>query len=389
MKKAIVILAAALLLAACADAPGDVVSRSEGSERSDSAEYTESAEVSEPAPGGEQVTERISPSELKAADAAAAERIKGRKYDNLKFADTFSVNAADAPELGVYAAAKRTDLSDNAEAVARAYFGEGLDASKLVRSSQPDDPVKAVCEQDGVKLIVSDSSLFIQDLSAENAGRVYSNDDRAEQVYEVTDAFADSPLAFESGEDTVKSLADMNAGFIDGLAALGYEYRPFAAASLTSEARGTKNTVVMTYSSCFKGIPVFNLAYNTKNGEAPDFRYSLVESNAAVFDAPGRLCSLLLTSTYEETEKLSAAESIISPDYAVEAASRELAEYLDLTARRLDLTYLPVFPEGAPEGDNSRVTMTPCWLLSFDLQPLREHYALIDAQTGRVTYFQP
>ena len=75
--------------------------------------------------------------------------------------------------------------------------------------------------------------------------------------------------------------------------------------------------------------------------------------------------------------------------YAVEAASRELAEYLDLTARRLDLTYLPVFPEDAPEGDNSRVTMTPCWLLSFDLQPLREHYALIDAQTGRVTYFQP
>ena len=389
MKKAIVILAAALLLAACADAPGDVVSRSEGSERSDSAERTKSAEVSEPAPGGEQVTERISPSELKAGDAAAAERIKGRKYDNLKFAETFSVNGADAPELGVYEAAKRTDIPENAEAIIRAYFGAGTDTSKIVRSSQPEDPVTAVFEQDGVKLTIAPNAVFIQDLSAQHPGRTYSSEDKAEQVYEVTDAFADSTLAFETGEDRVGSLADMNAGFLNALAGLGYEYHPFAAASLTNDAQGTRNTVVMTYSSCFKSLPVFNLVYAVKNGGESDLAYSLTESNAAVFDAPGKLCSLLFTSTYQETSKVSALDSIISPDFAVETASRELAEYLELTALRLDLVWLPEIPEDAPANDNSRVTVKPCWLLLFGLQPLREHYALIDAQIGKVTYYEP
>ena len=44
-------------------------------------------------------------------------------------------------------------------------------------------------------------------------------------------------------------------------------------------------------------------------------------------------------------------------------------------------------PEGAK--DNSKVTFYPYWQLAFGLQPLAEHYALINAVDGRVIYNEP
>lgn len=386
MKKQLAVIMAALMLAACAETPENVMSSSGSRSEGSGSASQESSEVQEPA------AETVAAASLKASDQDAAERIKQMSFDNLKFADTFTVNAADSPELGVFRAEKMTSFRQDADKLAAAFFGS-FDSSKAVSSAQPDGTETVTCEQGDYRMILLDSSLCIQCIPLEEKHRSFSNEDDIVQEFEVTDAFAGGKLPFDEGEGQVSALEKLNAGFFAGLAKAGYDYRPFTVSSMTNQYRGggQEHTVVMIYNAYFRSLPVFNLVYNSIHGEKLELNYSLAETNSVVFDSPERMDMMILAAPYAETEMTEKIDTVISPEHAVELASSELAEYLELTALRLDLVYVPEFEGTGSEldHDNRRVTLRPCWQLAFGLQPMNEHYALIDARTGKVIYYEP
>lgn len=385
MKKLTAILSAVLMLTACAETPKDLKSSGQEKESSPRAESTSAAESITPS---EDVPENISPAQLKAADNEAAARIKSRSYDNIKFAETFTVNAAEAPELGVYEAEKKPVFEQDAEKIIAAYFGDGFDRSKIQKNGDSNNPEIAAYEQNGLRIMITPTSFCIQN-TAMQKHRTFSSGDELVQQYEVTPAFSDEKLTFGNAEAEVGKLADMNKSFFDKLAACGYDYRPFTVTALNSPSGDSPEpTVVMLYNEYFKGIPVFNMCYTPDSGETPDFNYSLIGCNDVVFAGRDSIDSILVNVPYGEVRQTSKPDSILSPDKAVELVSKALAEYLDLTALRLDLVYVPILPDGAAE-DNSKAALTPYWLLSFGLKPFCEQYALVNAQTGQVTYFEP
>ena len=373
-KRIMPLLCAAIMLAACAETPENVRSSADAS-----SQETVSGTVSESVPA-----DSISENSLNS--------IISKEYDNIRFADTFTVNAGDAQELGIYEAERRTDLNTCADEIFEAFFGADYDKTKTVSTEietpNGKDPDVSF-EHGGTELHIGSRYLYFIDRSESGKNLSFSNSDKLGALFEVTDAFKEERLKLAEGEASVGELADKLSGFVEKLDTAGAgEFRPFTVASLTDENTGrTLPTTLLTYRKYFKGLPIFNCAYNADIDETSALSYMLVESDSVSFVSPDRFFSGGFSSPYSEVRKVEAIDSIITPGQAVDAAGRELAEYLDLTALRLDLVYVPVIPEGA--SDNSRVTFYPYWQLAFGLQPLAEHYALINAVSGEVIYYEP
>lgn len=374
-RNAIFLLCAALMLTACAETPDSVKIRAESSQ-------------------AESLTS-VSSALESAADSVsedAAETIKNTKYDNIKFADTFTVNAGEADDLGIYEAERRTDLTAYADGIFEAFFGADYDKAKTV-SKEFDTPngkePDLSFEQGGTELHVGSRYLYFTNRNEAQKGLTFSNDDKLAVLFESGDAFKDERITLAEGEASVGELAGKLEGFIEKLRTAGVgDFRLFTVASLTNENSGrTLPTTLLTYRKYFKGLPIFNFAYTAGIDKTDALDYMLIESDAVSFASPDSIFSFGFSSSYSETKQIASADNIITPEQAVETASRELAQYLDLTALRLDLVYVPIVQEGAK--DNSKVTFYPYWQLAFGLQPLAEHYALINAVDGRVIYNKP
>ncbi|MBR6101322.1 MAG: hypothetical protein IKP95_02745 [Ruminococcus sp.] len=361
LRKSIALLCAAALLASCADVPEDVKT-SAGSSPADST--------------------AASAAEAPAGDSTAESSAFG-EYDNIKFAPTFAVCPGQPEDIGIYEAQRRTDLTEHSEEIFKAFFGEDFDSAGTVKTE-----TDVSFAHDGIELHVVPNYIYFTDRNEAGKNLTYTNDDTLEALCEVTDSFMDERLALAEGEATVGELSSRLEGFVAGLKEAGLgEYRPFTLSSLTNAKQGRSlPTTLLTYRKYFKGLPVFNLNYCSRTGEAPELSYKLIESDSVSFVSADRFFSGGFSSEYTEVRRVGEADSILTPEQAVETASRELAAYLDLTALRLDLVYVPVIPEGA--ADNSEVTLTPYWQLAFGLQPLSEHYALINALTGKVIYYE-
>jgi len=324
-----------------------------------------------------------------AAAKNAAEKIRTTKYDNIKFADTFTVDIGNADALGVYEAERSTGLISHADDIFAAYFGDRFDSAKVQsRDTQTGSGTvqELSYEYEGEELHITPQNIYYTNKSQADKNLYFSNDDKLGALYEVTDSFKSQRVKLAEGEATVGELANKLNGFIEKLGNLSAgEFRPFTLASLSNENAGRNYpTTLLTYRKYFKGLPIFNFAYNPQNSESLDLSYLLIESDFTSFASPDSIYSFGFSSPYKEVKKVSAAEKILTPESAVKTASRELAPYIEVTALRLNLVYVPTVQQGAK--DNSKVTFSPYWLLSFDLKPLAEHYALIDAISGKVIY---
>ncbi|MBR3666127.1 MAG: hypothetical protein IKN66_03080 [Ruminococcus sp.] len=375
LRKTIAMLCAGVMLAACAETPDNVKSGAENSRAESLTSVSSALESAAVSISGD-----------------AAETIKNTKYDNIKFADTFTVNAGEADDLGIYEAERRTDLSAYADGIFEAYFGADYDKAKTV-SKEYDTPggkePDLSFEQGGTELHVGSRYLYFTNRNEAKKNLTYSSGDKLAALFEAGDAFKDERITLAEGNASVGELAGKLEGFIEKLRTAGAgDFRLFTVASLTNENTGrTLPTTLLTYRKYFRGLPIFNFAYSADIDETDALNYMLIESDAVSFASPDSIFSGGFSSSYNETKKVASADSIITPEMAVETASRELAQYLDLTALRLDLVYVPIVAEGAK--DNSKVTFYPYWQLAFGLQPLAEHYALINAVSGEVVYYEP
>ena len=372
-KRILTLLCAAVMMTGCADVPEEVKSSAE--------RETSSASIAE---------NSAAPAESKSENAA--DKITSAEYDNIKFADTFTVNCGDPDGLGVYEAGRLTDLTAHAEEIFPAFFGSDYDSAKVTAAETDTAKGKETdisFEHGGTELHINGRYLYFVNRNEAGKNLCFTNSDKLEALFEVTDQTKGERITLAGGEASVGELAGKFEGFLEKLNAAGIgEFRPFTAASLTNKDQGrTLPTTLLTYRKYFKGLPIFNFVFVPQNSESPELSYLLIESDAVSFASPDSIFSGGFSSAYTEVRKVEAADSIISPEEAVGNASRELAEYLDLTALRLDLVYVPVIPEGA--SDNSKVTFYPYWLLAFGLQPLAEHYALINAVSGEVIYCEP
>ena len=373
LKRMIALFFAAVMLTACADVPEEVKSSAE--RESSSASIAENS---------------ATPAESTAENPA--DKITSAEYDNIKFADTFTVNCGDPDGLGVYEAERRTDLTAHADEIFSAFFGSNYDSAK-VTTAETDTALGKEAdisfEHGGTELHINGRYLYFVNRNEDGKNLYFTNSDKLEALYEVAESTQNERITLAEGEASVGELAGKLEGFLEKLKSAGLgEFHPFTVASLTNKDQGrTLPTTEVIYRKYFKGLPIFNFAFVPQNSESPELNYLLIESDAVSFASRGSIFSGGFSSAYTEVRKVEAADSIISPEQAVETASRSLAEYLDLTALRLDLVYVPVVPEGA--ADNSKVTFYPYWLLAFGLQPLAENYALINAVSGEVIYYDP
>ena len=118
-----------------------------------------------------------------------------------------------------------------------------------------------------------------------------------------------------------------------------------------------------------------------------DLSFVLQYSEAFTFASTDRISFASLPAPYAETKEIKKLDKLLTPDEAIDAAAGQLAKYMKLTALRLDLVYVPVSQSGDEAGES--VIMTPYWQLDFGLKPMAEHYALINAETGKVSYVEP
>ena len=369
-KRILTLLCAGVMLAGCSEVPEEVISR----EQSTAGEsLAETASV-----GIETVPAASLDEEL--PDSAA--RIKAAGSENISFAESFSVNAGKAEQLGIYEAERRNDLTSRADEIFEAFFGSSFDSS-AVKSRDAGGVTELSFEQDLTELHITDGFFYIVNKAEAERNLVFTNSDSLLALFEVRDIFKDERIKLPEGEATVGELTERLSGFLGKLKELGLgDCRPFTAASLSGEGR-TQATAVLTYRRYFKGLPVFNFNYQP-DGSPDAISYIYRDNESVSFVSAEKLFSAGFPSAYTEVMQTKALSEIISPEKAVETASRELAPKMKLTALRLDLVYVPTVPDGSEDG--SRVTMRPYWQLAFGLQPLAEHYALIDAVSGKVIY---
>lgn len=383
-RKLIAVLAAAVLLAGCEEAPDNVVSKRENAESKTASEVTDRYES---VTQEEAFTETIPVSQLKANDTEAAERIKKRVYENLKFADTFTVNAADSPELGVYEAERSGGLLKLSNDLFEAFFGEGFDPSEVTSETVNTNEKMNVYELDGIRMTVGDKYMYVQDMTQQDKKLYFSSSDKLLALYEITEGTQTDVMKLAEGEATIDKLKEKYSPFIQKLSALGIGLKPFTLSSQLNPTESSLPSTLLMFRSIFKKLPVFNFNYSEQSGKEPDFAYMLTTTDNIIFASSDKLFVLGIGAPYNGVKQKEKLDTVISPDRAAETASEQLAEYLDLTALRLDLVYVPIIAGGSDNSD--KVEMTPYWLLCFDMQPLREHYAIINAVSEKVTYVEP
>ncbi len=361
MRKIVLLLASAFLLTACADTPENILESQSSS----------AAAVDEP------------------TDSQPEASPQTKTYENLTFADTFTVNAPDLTEVGVYEAQRRSDLAAHKEEIFKAWAGESYDASCISEETIPgtDGQTAYHYTQNGYVVHLFNSSFIgIENLEDKALGMIYGSDDELLEQYEVTDAFKDKTVSLAKGKASVGELCQVTEKFLKELKGLGLEFEPFTVSTLRGNGR-EHPAAVMTLRSCFKGLPVFNMCFAPDDDNDDDLSFVLQYSEAFTFASPDRISFASLPAPYAETKEIKKLDKLLTPDEAIDAAADQLAKYMKLTALRLDLVYVPVSQSGDEAGES--VIMTPYWQLDFGLKPMAEHYALINAETGKVSYVEP
>ena len=275
-RKLIAVLAAVMILAGCEEAPDTVVSKRENAESRTANEVTDR---SESVTQEEAFGETMPVSQLKANDTEAAERIKKHVYENLKFADTFTVNAADSPELGVYESERSGGLLKLSNELFEAFFGESFDSSKVTSETVNTDETMNAYELEGIRMTVGDKYLYVQDMTQQDKKLYFSSSDKLLALYEITEGAQTDVMKLAEGEATVDKLKEKYSPFIQKLSALGIGLKPFTLSSQLNPTESSLPSTLLMFRSIFKKLPVFNFNYSEQSGKEPDFAYMLTTTD--------------------------------------------------------------------------------------------------------------
>lgn len=377
MKKVLIILAA-VMLTACAETPDNILKEEH---------YDDNASQ-----GGDEFSIEISKyipiSELASSDDFASQ-IKQQSYDNFTFSDNFSLYTGE--NAAVYDVVFMDDFDKNTELLFRHYIPENsFDESKMeYHEASPQASSWAYESEDFLSIVTS-------------VGGFILSDSECLSIYSGTDIDYISTFCFDSadlgekvtigGEEATLSELEQNAedfiGELTELVDYPNEIKPLAITTQRLEDGSVAAHIHCR--SYYEGLPIFDTL--SKYSEYSFDITNLIGPTFAVAEG-SRLGQFSSTAAYVDYKTEQELTEIISPVWAVGAASKKLSGYSDYEVQRAELVYMPecigntdgIEPNhGYNSGDIIR--LTPYWVVYFDMSWWEETFAAVNAVTGEIEF---
>lgn len=378
MKKTLAVFLAAAMLTACAETPENILKK-------------ENIKESTAQNGDENISDE--PKYIPVSELASAGElvplITGQSYDNLTFGENFDLYTGE--KTAVYEVIFMDDFDKNAELLFGHYIPED-DFDKSLMEYHEGFPQSSSWsyETDDVLSVVSSVGGFA--LSDGECRDIYSGSGFDYISTYCFDSADPSETVMIGGEEATLAELKQNAeDFITEFTErtdYPNEIRPLSVTTQTLE--DGRVAAHIHCRSVFEGLPVFDTMslHSEYSFDIPDIigpTFTVAEGS--------RLGKFMVTSAYMEYKTEQELSEIISPAWAVGAASEKLSGFSEYEVQRAELVYMPecigntdgIEPNhGYNSGDIIR--LTPYWVIYFDMNWWQETFAAVNAVTGEIDF---
>ena len=331
-------------------------------------------------------------SDVSKTDSINADRSRDQivrsQYDNITVAEDFKLSVPDHSELGVYEVICAKDFDKQSENLFSKFI-PGYDKSKVVKRAEENGKNVVIFEDENVYSFVSSTGGFaVSDKSCLNkvmyGNSIYFNST------DIADIAADAEYEIGGVKTSMGELVSASNKVISDFIETAHfpnRIKPFSFSVQTLD--DGKTAGIMHCRSTYKGIPIFDL--HSENDELNEKPALLTPTtctfvNGSTVGQFANICTFLDHKTVRQTDK------IVSPEEAVDLTSKKLSRYMKLKLQYEELVYFPNCTgnisgsggDGSEPGDI--ITLTPYWVIYFNVDWWHEVFAVVNAETGEVGF---